>query len=636
MTQSTFPRSLLTLRNLFVAALAVFSLATGCASAAKKPISSRAAKAVPSNVTARDAEELERKAKYLDAGLAYAQLANRASAPQKQEFQLRSAEVLLRGNYVTQAAQTLNEIDTSGLDAALAERKLLAQARLDLARGNRDRAASTLNTLERAAVIPATRAQVYLVRIQMYSDSGNMIGAARERAKLDPLLTDADAARQNRADLLRILMDQPEATLVKSKPAGTDVFGGWIELALILKASRQQPEQYSRLLAEWKARYPFHGGESVLTDRNAMRREPTVPTEAPNVVALLLPQQGSFAKAAEAVRDGFIAAYYARAEGQPRPSVLFYDSGGNPGEIVDVYNRAVRDGAKFVVGPLDKNAVAVLAQQGDLSVPTLALNYSDQMESPDQLFQFGLSPEDEAAQAAERAWLDGHARAVALIQEGSLGDRLFNAFKDRWLQLGGELVEKQTFALKDNDMSAPIKKMFDIDESEARRAALKSALGYDIKFSPRRRQDIDFVFIAAMPKHARLIRPQLNFHQASDVPVYGTSHVFTGVVNARTDHDMDNVEFGDMPWVLPKAKRNVALNNKISQLWPQQVENYMRLYAFGIDAFNLIDNLSALSSQRTAQYPGETGSLYVDDHHRVLRRLVWAEFKNGAPRLLRE
>ena len=60
----------------------------------------------------------------------------------------------------------------------------------------------------------------------------------------------------------------------------------------------------------------------------------------------------------------------------------------------------------------------------------------------------------------------------------------------------------------------------------------------------------------------------------------------------------------------------------------------MRLYAFGIDAFNLIPNLNSLVEQRTLQHPGETGNLFMDDAHRIQRRLQWAEFKNGAPKLL--
>jgi hypothetical protein len=158
-------------------------------------------------------------------------------------------------------------------------------------------------------------------------------------------------------------------------------------------------------------------------------------------------------------------------------------------------------------------------------------------------------------------------------------------------------------------------------------------LGIDIKYSPRRRDDVDFVFVGANPRHARLIRPQLNFHQASAIPMYGTSHVFSGVVNARIDHDMDNVTFGDMPWVLPKARRNTALNATISQLWPQLAESYMRLFAFGIDAYNLIPNMNQLTEVRTVQFPGETGSLYLSDDGRIQRRLTWAEFKNGTPRL---
>lgn len=621
------------LRAILTTVLVAFVLGTGCASAAKKPISARASKAVPPSTALRDAEELERRAKYLDAGLAYAHLSNRTTAPEKQELQLRAVETLLRGNYTAQAAQILGEVDTQGQSAELTERKMLAQVRIDLARGRRERVMPTLDTLERGAVTNTTRIAVHTLKAETLEQAGQKLESARERAKLDVLLTEGTARKDNRAELLQTLVDLPEATLQRARTPGVDAFTGWVELALIVKANQNSPQELSRRVAEWKLRYPYHGASDFVDSRYSAQ-DPARTGRMPKTIALLLPGQGAFAKAGDAVREGFLAAYFAAGDAHPRPAILLYDSGATAGDIVGVYQRAVRDGAEFVVGPLDKSAVAVLAQQGDLDVPTLALNYADHTDVPRNLYQFGLSPEDEAAQTAERAWLDGHERAAALVQEGALGERLLNAFKMRWIELGGEFVEAQTYSTRDNDLSPPIKKILDIDLSEQRRTALKTALGYDIKFSPRRRQDVDFVFIAALPKHARLIRPQLNFYQASSIPVYGTSHVFSGVVNVQVDHDMDNVTFGDMPWVLPKAKRNTALFAKISQLWPQQAEANMRLYALGIDAYNLIGLLDSLASQQSAQFAGETGGLYLDDAQRVLRRLAWAEFRKGAPRLL--
>lgn len=619
------------LNNILTAVLLVFALASGCASSGK-PSATRTTKSAAATVHVQEAQDLEKRGKFLDAGLAYAQLASRANAPEKQDLQFKAVEVFLRGSYLQQADQTLAGIDTRDLNPGYTERKQLLLAQAELAHGKRERAMAMLDTLARGATLDSTRIMVLNTKIQIHIQNNALVEAARERVALDGLLRDESARRANQNLIYQNLVDAPESLLVRAKSNTPTAFSGWVELALITKSAQQQPAESARLMSEWAARYPQHAGAQVVGDRFAARTPSRL--ALPQHLALLLPQQGNFAKAAEAVRDGFLAAYYAQPRDGFRPVIQFYDSGNNAGDITAAYQRALREGAQFIVGPLDKNAVNVLAQDVRLSVPTLALNYAEHNDLVNNLFQFGLSPEDEAAQTAERAWLDGHARAAALIPEGAFGERLFTAFRERWMQLGGELVDTQSYSTKDNDISPPIKKLLDIDLSEQRRAALKTVLGYDIKFSPRRREDIDFVFLAAMPRHARMIRPQLNFHQANDLPVYSTSHVFSGFVNARTDHDIDNVTFGDMPWVLPKTRRNTALNATISQLWPQQVENYMRLYAFGIDAYNLIPNLNALAEQRTMQHPGETGNLYMDDAHRIQRRLQWAEFKNGAPKLL--
>ena len=619
------------LNKILTVVLFVFALASGCASTGKSASAPRAGKNADS-MRLQDAQELEKRGKFLDAGLAYAQLANRANAPEKQDLQFKATEVYLRGSYTQQADQTLADIDTRDLNASYVERKQLLLAQAELARGKRERAMAILDALARSATLDTTRIAVLNTKIQMYIQSNALVDAARERVVLDGLLHDESARRTNQNLIYQNLVDAPESLLVRAKPSTPNTFGGWVELALIAKSAQQQPAELGRLMSEWKARYPQHVGAQVVGDHLTTRSAEHV--ALPQHLAVLLPQQGNFAKAAEAVRDGFLAAYYSQPRDGFRPTIQFYDSGTNANDISGAYQRALGDGAQLVVGPLDKNAVNILAQGNKLSVPTLALNYAENNDAVNNLFQFGLSPEDEAAQTAERAWLDGHGRAAALIPEGAFGERLLVAFRERWIQLGGELVDTQIYSLKDNDISPPIKKLLDIDLSEQRRIALRAVLGYDIKYAPRRRQDIDFVFVAAMPRHARMIRPQLNFHQANDLPMYSTSHVFSGFVNARSDHDIDNVTFGDMPWVLPKARRNTALNATISQLWPQQVENYMRLYAFGIDAFNLIPNLNSLAEQRTLQHPGETGNLYMDDTRRIQRRLQWAEFKNGVPKLL--
>lgn len=108
--------------------------------------------------------------------------------------------------------------------------------------------------------------------------------------------------------------------------------------------------------------------------------------------------------------------------------------------------KAVDKGANFIVGPFLKSSVNSLAQSEQLDVPTLTLNYGQkQINMTENLFQFGLLPEDEAHQIAELAFRQGKLRAAILIPEGQWGERLRIAFQQRFEELGGTVINAQTY-----------------------------------------------------------------------------------------------------------------------------------------------------------------------------------------------
>ncbi|MBT3155656.1 penicillin-binding protein activator, partial [Streptomyces sp. CHD11] len=136
-------------------------------------------------------------------------------------------------------------------------------------------------------------------------------------------------------------------------------------------------------------------------------------------VALLLPQEGQLASVARALRAGFLAAHYeAQQAGQNPPDIKLYDS-SRIGSLDAFYRQAQAAGIQLVVGPLEKNFVKQLGDRPQLPINTLALNYGDsQGAQPPQLFQFGLAAEDEAREAARRAWADGKRSAGAMVPQG--------------------------------------------------------------------------------------------------------------------------------------------------------------------------------------------------------------------------
>ncbi len=133
------------------------------------------------------------------------------------------------------------------------------------------------------------------------------------------------------------------------------------------------------------------------------------------------------------------------------------------------------------------------------------------------------------------------------------------------------------------------------------------------------------IFLAATHRSARSIMPAFKFHHAGDLPVYSTSHVYTGKINRELDRDLNGLIFCDLPWVL---QNDSPLAKAFSKNWPQQ-ENLTRLFALGIDAYHLIYNLDYLKNNDYAFYDGQTGNIQLDDHNRITRKLLWAKFKNG-------
>jgi outer membrane PBP1 activator LpoA protein len=247
------------------------------------------------------------------------------------------------------------------------------------------------------------------------------------------------------------------------------------------------------------------------------------------------------------------------------------------------------------------------------------------------LFQFGLAPEDEAREVARRASQDGHRKAIALIPEGSWGERIYGAYFEEWQGLGGRVLEVGYYNAAETDHGAEISAALNLDSSKARHQQLVRLAGQTLEFEPRRRRDVDMIFILATPRQARLINPQLSFYRASRLPVYATSHVYTGRADSSLDADLENVAFCDMPWILNTADAGDYLQTSIEEYWPASATRYGRFHALGIDAWRVIPYVDQLESSLMGAYQGVTGNLTLDSSRQIHRSLNWAQFQQGLP-----
>lgn len=350
-----------------------------------------------------------------------------------------------------------------------------------------------------------------------------------------------------------------------------------------------------------------------------------LPSQAPKQIALLLPLSGPLAPQGQAILSGFTAANNTNGN---KATIKTYDV--NAGSISSQYQTALQDGADFIVGPLNKQSVQQLSQD-NITVPTLALNYVNSDQVPDLFYQLGLSPQDEATQAADRAIHEGHKQALVIVPSSNWGRGIADAFSARFAAQGGNVVEVLAYQSDTQTLTKQLASALQFKETKP--GSSTSAGGYhpNRKTVLERRQDIDMVFMTAQPVVARQIRPLLKFYNAGDLPVYATSQIYSGTPNTIQDRDLDGVMFCDIPWVfnnppvLASARNQVATNANF--------QRYLGLYALGTDASQLTGELSELTNSSTSGVTGATGTLYLRGHQ-VMRQLQWAQFRDGSPVLL--
>ena len=413
------------------------------------------------------------------------------------------------------------------------------------------------------------------------------------------------------------------------------VLRGWLELGPIAAMAADRGGA-GPALAAWRARYPTHPAADLVRSEFSSSG-PTTGFASGAHVAVLLPITGRAAGPAAQIRDGMLAALYATPE-LGRPEMRVYDTGLQT--VAAALDEAQRNGAEFVVGPLTREEVLEAADYSERRPPVLALNFlPGERVPPESFFQYALSPEDDARLVARRMLADGRRRGVALVPEGDWGNRVLAAFTEELVAGGGQLLSSAPYTPGSNDYGGPIQNVLRLSDSRARHRRLESMLGTSLEFQPRRRSDIDFIFAPATASTARMLRPQLRFHFAGDIPTYATSDAFEP--GLASNQDLDGLIFPDMPWVLSGGESVEKLRAATTSAFGEGARGRGKLYAFGYDAWLLATALRGETLARSGRegasgvvVDGATGRISFDANGRSRRELEWAQMRGGTPKLL--
>ena len=327
------------------------------------------------------------------------------------------------------------------------------------------------------------------------------------------------------------------------------------------------------------------------------------PVKPPHLALLLPLKSATFGRAADAVKEGFLAASQVPGA-EPSLPIEIYDSEEGGKNLLPIYNRILTDDARIVVGPMTRSEVTEIAKSGMVTAPTLALNLPEgaNLALPSLFFSLNLSQEGEARQLANIAFARGLRRAATVTSAAALPKRIQAAFADEWLKLGATTTLEYVFSTGAKSLTRF-------------RTALKA-------------QQVDVVFIATDATIARKIRPYIR----SNLAIYATSQVFRSKNDAAINVDLKDLNFVDMPWLIKPDHAAVMVYPKPKKSLTAELQ---RFYALGIDAYRIAQQMLRSEAPPDEFLDGVSGRITLTAGHWYTRELLQATFdQSGAAKPL--
>ena len=539
-----------------------------------------------------------------EAASAYFSASGNYRPPERERLILQAAELaaIIKDTDLTQ--KYLAPITFSALNPENQARYRFTQAQLAL---NDDNYRETLRILpQRVNDLPHELGEKILnARMSAAKSSGDKLALVQELVLQEPNLKEDYQISLNHDRIWNHAKQIPAFQLNDAKNRiNHPVLKNWLDLAQLARISKNgsavQRESLRGDLANWLQRNPNHPGnakavsllnaapDTVVTPYvSDAKPAKTSTTNGKKQIAVLLPLTGNLSGIGKALLDGIQEAH---RQNPNNNELKIYNTLNS--SVSDVYQEAVSNGTSFVIGPFNKSNISRLSTT-TMTIPTLGLNYVDGIQNPSgNLYQFGLSPDDEAIQVAQYATNQNQKRIAILSPDSAWGRRLQEAMRKAVIERLGKVILMESY--RDNAISYAKPA-----ESIAARA-----------------DEIDAIMIAASPTQARRLYPDLR-QQVKSLPIYATSHVFNGLTDRDRDAVLEGLIFTETPWVLELQQSQTTPNT-----------NFPRLHAMGMDAYKLSSSIDSLKSYGNS-IDGKTGTIRLSNDGSLHRTSSWARFSKG-------
>ncbi len=602
-----------------------------------------------------------------------AQLVEQARAVWQEEQNLEKRDALLldaAAMYINQLdalkAQTLLKmIERRSLSEGLRERAnlLIAQLYLDSSEASANELLSLVSPLSENQQI---RQQQLHIQTELYYRLQDWDAAANALIASQPANEETiTKAWQWTNRIPKEQVDTAQQNYPSLRP--------YLALRELVSTYGLQPEKLKNNITQFKRVFRGHPLLDYWPD--SVIRASQVPPQRPDDIVVLLPLSGRLEATGKAVKEGIVAAYFEQTlsyrSRQNVPTIRFVDTvNKSEMELVEAIGES-----RWVIGPLIKETIELLQGKLSPSVNMLALNRIDLKHNDllsakestaavniDKSSQppvsemelqvgghasayFALAPEDEATQLAELIFNNGYRAPVVVASDSSINQRMFTSFTNRWQELNALRkgrnkinLTKVTFT-DSNSLRDGVTKALDVAQSKNRINQIRYMINEELYNMPRNREDIDAIVAFASPEQTELLNPMVEASispfYGKTVPVYATSRSMEYDSGKNQWRDLQNVRFLDMPWMLPHNPRE-DLERAVDGLWRDRSTQESRLFAFGIDAYQLLPNLASMALLPQVAVSGLTGELSMNDKGEIIRTLPQALISNQKVTLFKQ
>ena len=592
----------------------------GCSSSSKAPTEEITTPTTQKSPTTNEQSQLS-SSPYKKGQINQGQIFNRPENYQTAPLENNTSSALLEleriinaGNY-QEAKSFINQIDRNQLS-------LQDQARLSLAKATIFSAENQHNeALQSLAEIQITLLSKENISRYYWLNARAMFQLGRYQESLESLANRTNYLEQNQLNNNYAMMSNivnsltPDQVLqIKQLSNNTNLLYWFSQNPSIHQFDPNTISQYS------------YSGTNI---DNLPPVESIWTANSPKNIAVLLPFNSRFSSVSAQFQKGINQAHAVNLSPY-KPQINFYDIGS--GDIELKIQLANQNGADFIIGPLGNQA----SNQALISANTTPImTIGGSLQAPEtNKYTFSLKPEADAVAIAQHARSQGYLKALILAPDSARGNRLATAFENAWVALNG-ISERQQYTEKEFDHSGTIKLALGIYASENRFQQLADVIGTRPKFIPTRKEQVDMIFLASNFNDAKNLKPQLNYHDAHEVPTYGPSEINLPSIPEGQKVDLDGLIIPEMPALIPQEKEfdgnkeTAAINASQSNLAAiQPIVLPDRLEALGYDAYQIIPIIQSLNSQ-SIRYPGKTGMITINENGDVQRFTTWVKFSDG-------